>query len=305
MSDPKRLLAEEADSFERQMLGSVDIDEAASPGAFARCMATFAATGAAATGASTAKAAAAAGASGESLGTGAAAKVVFSGALAKWIGFGTACALATTGIGLAVVARHSAVQMPALPSSVQVLSSASANPRLAHETSPPTGGAVVDPRLVLDSDHEGTPIQPRRAEGARGETPSNATIRRPARPADRTRDPLAAPERILDAAPPVSTTALLPRRDEMLSREVAILDQVRGALLRRDAKSAISLLDRRESEFGGAGVLGQEALVLKVQALLLAGDRAAAARVGKAALATRPRGPQADRLRALLTDTNP
>ena len=51
--------------------------------------------------------------------------------------------------------------------------------------------------------------------------------------------------------------------------------------------------------------MGPEATVLRVEALVRAGDRSAAARVGNAFLAGNPQSPYATRIRSLLGAPNP
>jgi hypothetical protein len=67
----------------------------------------------------------------------------------------------------------------------------------------------------------------------------------------------------------VSSTAT--SRASLLSREVLVLDGARAALASGDAVSARAILDGYDSEFP-AGNLRPEATVLRIEALLRAGD---------------------------------
>jgi hypothetical protein len=84
-----------------------------------------------------------------------------------------------------------------------------------------------------------------------------------------------------------------------LADEVAALDVAREALAAGDAGRALRALDQHDQRFAG-GMLGPEATVLRIEALLLRGDRASATRLGEAFLAAHPRSPHASRLRSLL-----
>lgn len=84
-----------------------------------------------------------------------------------------------------------------------------------------------------------------------------------------------------------------------LTEEIALLDRAREAIARGSASSALAALDEHDRSFPGAA-LGPEATVLRVEALSLRGDRAAATRLGRAFLAVHPESPHASRLRSLL-----
>jgi hypothetical protein len=84
-----------------------------------------------------------------------------------------------------------------------------------------------------------------------------------------------------------------------LADEVASLDAARTALAGGDASGALRALDDHDRRFPG-GALGPESTVLRVEALARRGDRAAAARLGKAYLDAHPRSPYASRIRSLI-----
>jgi outer membrane protein assembly factor BamD (BamD/ComL family) len=83
-----------------------------------------------------------------------------------------------------------------------------------------------------------------------------------------------------------------------------LLDQARAALKRGDAAVALSALDQRQAEVG-AGMLGPEATVTRVEALLGQGNRDAASGLAERFWAEHPRGVHADRLRSLLGGARP
>jgi hypothetical protein len=83
-----------------------------------------------------------------------------------------------------------------------------------------------------------------------------------------------------------------------LARELRSLDDARSALGRGDASAALAELDRHDRAFP-AGPLRTEARVLRAEALLARGDRAAARKIATELLARDPSGPQARRLRTI------
>ena len=86
--------------------------------------------------------------------------------------------------------------------------------------------------------------------------------------------------------------------------ELASLDQARAALAAGAPARALSLLDAYAAAFPRAS-MAQEATVLRVEALVRAGDLPAARRVGDAFLANNPRSPSAAHVRSLLGESNP
>jgi hypothetical protein len=99
---------------------------------------------------------------------------------------------------------------------------------------------------------------------------------------------------------PAARQAKAPADGTSLANELALLDTTRRALAARNPARALAALAERERLFG-AGVLGPEAEILRVEALLLAGDRASAERVGRAFLARQSGGPHGARMRSLLS----
>ncbi len=86
--------------------------------------------------------------------------------------------------------------------------------------------------------------------------------------------------------------------------ELGTLEQARGALSAGEPARALSILDAYSTRYP-RGSMGPEATVLRVEALVRAGDPSAAARVGNAFLAGNPHSPYAERIRSLLGASNP
>lgn len=84
-----------------------------------------------------------------------------------------------------------------------------------------------------------------------------------------------------------------------LAEELKRLDAVREALRSGRAADAVAYLDAYRKQFP-AGALRTEAVVLRVQALLAAGNRAGAERQAAVLLRAAPEGRYADRIRELL-----
>lgn len=102
----------------------------------------------------------------------------------------------------------------------------------------------------------------------------------------------AAPAPIVNASP-----APTPSSD--LVREVRALDQAKSALNAGDAPTALTALDRYDHDFP-QGALQTEAEVLRVDALLAAGNQPAAKRLASAILARDPASAHARHLRSIL-----
>ena len=83
-----------------------------------------------------------------------------------------------------------------------------------------------------------------------------------------------------------------------------MLDQARAAIDHGDAARGLSLLDAYASRFPH-GVMGPEASILRIEALVNEGDRAAADREGDAFLRANPTSPYAARIASLLGRSNP
>jgi outer membrane protein assembly factor BamD (BamD/ComL family) len=82
------------------------------------------------------------------------------------------------------------------------------------------------------------------------------------------------------------------------------LDEVRAAIRGGNAGRALSLLDAFDREFPGP-VLGNEARVLRIEALARSGDMATARRLGEQYLRETPNGPLSGRVRAIVGGETP
>ena len=103
------------------------------------------------------------------------------------------------------------------------------------------------------------------------------------------------------AAFPVSSPATTapPGSTRQLEREVALLDAARRALAAGNPQRALSILDRHAHELG-RGALRPESTIVRVQALLATGQRAAAERAAEPILTSTPSSRHAQSLRSLL-----
>jgi len=110
--------------------------------------------------------------------------------------------------------------------------------------------------------------------------------------------------RALPNAPAPSGSAPAPRAeppaearaDTGLAAEIALLDEVRGAIATGDPSRALALLDRHGRSNGS---LVHEALALRIEALVASGDEEGARRTARAFLAAHPTSPLASRIRTL------
>jgi hypothetical protein len=101
-------------------------------------------------------------------------------------------------------------------------------------------------------------------------------------------------------SPPLSTSipTPTPTGDDSLSREIAALDTARAALRSHNPMAALSALDAYARAFP-RGALGPEATVLRIEALVDAGDRASANTLADQFFAAHPSSPHAARVRSL------
>jgi outer membrane protein assembly factor BamD (BamD/ComL family) len=84
-----------------------------------------------------------------------------------------------------------------------------------------------------------------------------------------------------------------------LQAEVSALGKARAALGRRDGQTALEELDLYTQAFP-AGLLADEATVLRVDALALSGEATAAAALGRRYLGAHPTSPYGAHLRAVI-----
>ncbi len=128
-----------------------------------------------------------------------------------------------------------------------------------------------------------------------------ATAVAPARP--RARRP--APQEVEAPAPSTPPPSAVPApAQSSLAEELRLLDQARAALQQDRPVDALAALGRRDRAHP-QGALGPEATVLRVQALLAAGDRNGAETTGRRWLEHHPSGAHSRRIRDLLGLHNP
>jgi hypothetical protein len=92
--------------------------------------------------------------------------------------------------------------------------------------------------------------------------------------------------------------------DNGLAAEVAALDRAREALAGGSVPAALGALDDYQRSFPH-GVLGQEAAVLRIEALVKGGNTAAAKALADRFLAANPQSPHAPRIRRLVGEQDP
>ena len=197
------------------------------------------------------------------------AKSSATAALAKWIGMGVIGGIVTVGT----------VEVVQTKSTPAVTQGAAINAGPVAKTKPAKGLA---PAAVNDAPTaEPAPIE--------AEVPPPAV-----------EEPAAKPS----AAPVEAPRATARPADKpTLADEVAALDAARVALSSGNAAAALRALDDHDRRFPG-GVLGMEATVLRIEALVARGDRASASRLGRTFLDAHPRSPHASRVRTLIGATD-
>jgi hypothetical protein len=141
--------------------------------------------------------------------------------------------------------------------------------------------------------------------------PEPVAPREPA-PIEVPRQPAALPMTARTTPPRAPATASSPElRTELhdaaahpsIAEELASLDEAREALRGGDASRALRVLDGHDAR-NPDGALSQEATVVRVQALLLAGDGAGAATVGRRFLDAHPASPYAAQVRRIIQGAN-
>jgi len=278
--DPERLLAGAGSEMDRALLASARADRGSSRAAqrsLAAVAATLAATKTSAAAVSTVALAL------KYVGIGVVAGVVSITAVQAVSGPApgrAALRSASTRQPTPMKAQPRGEHQPAAERTVQALSVDPAEPSLA----PPA------PALVVATDARAN-AQRARGGNSHPKTTTAPVASAPAAPAS------AAPEPAEAAA---STQAQSASNPNALAGELAFLDDARRSLAAHDPSSALGALDARERAFG-AGLLGPEALLLRIEALLARGDRAQAERLGQTFLKGHTRGPHVTRIRALLS----
>ena len=103
-----------------------------------------------------------------------------------------------------------------------------------------------------------------------------------------------------DPAPAESPGAPRLLEGTSLRAEALLLESVRESLATSEAGRALSLLDGYDAQFGPSGSLEEEAIVLRVEALIAVGRRDEAGRVASAFEHSHPGSSYASRLRSLV-----
>lgn len=264
--EPTRLMDGDGDGFERELLEAARRDRPPA-GALLRGAAVLglAASSASitATTAGTASAASAAGAK-------ASGAVIGSASLAKWLGIGAAVGLVTT----------SGARIVSDPEILTALTHRNATAKSA----PPAAGArrmavapvvATPPREAI----EATATDPVANEAPLAQTPSKVR---------------SAPVPVEPTESHASKAAASPS----LAAEVSALERARRSLLAHRPNEVFRALD----EYSAArqtSVLEAEAELLRIEALLQAGQRSRAVNAARKALARTPNGPHAVRLREI------
>ncbi|WP_437963012.1 hypothetical protein WME76_48305 (plasmid) [Sorangium sp. So ce119] len=203
--------------------------------------------------------------------------------LAKW-GLGAVIGAGLLGAGVALLRPPAAPSAAAPPSEPPA---ASAQPVA---TAPP----VADEPPAASAQ----PVTPAPA-------PSGPVTRAPI-PLQASASPSPAPAAV--ASPPRPTGAASRARSapvapaDALGEQVAMIDRARDALGAGDAAGCLAALDAHDGRFPRSA-MGEEATVLRIEALIRLGDRARAADLGQRFLASRPTSPHAAGVRALLGAT--
>jgi hypothetical protein len=264
MSEPRRFLKDGGGGFEQSLLRSAR-EDAPSPGARQRTLAALGlgvgVLGAGATATAAVKAATPAVKAAASLG------------LLKWIGIGIAGGVLVVGAAEVV---HSVSPQPVKVAPAAIEDHARA--AIQAPLSPAKSGSAA-------------PADPA-TEPAVAAIEAPPAVTAPASPGAASSG-ASSPE-----APRARATSPTPA-SSALADEIAALDGAREALASGDAARALRALDARDRAFP-RGALGPEAMVLRIEALALRGDRATATRLGEAFLAASPRSPHASRIRTVL-----
>lgn len=277
MNEPRRLVAEGTE-FERGVLRSARLD-APTDEAFKR---TLLAIGAGAATLSTTAATAGAGvaAGGAAAGGG---MTVLGGAgagmLVKWVGIAVVVACAGTAVTDASLApRHSAALHPAAVSKAEIF--------LVPAPSPLDPAPVVPDAPAPDRERppafEHTPVgPPTQVAGAPNGHAASVNQERSPR------------------GESAFALSVKPRAPSSLQAQVAALDRVRALLAERNTARALEELDAYDHAFPSSD-LGEEATVLRIDAVIDDGDAPGAVALARRLLLKSPASPHAAHLRQVL-----
>jgi hypothetical protein len=272
MSDPKRLVWESANEVERLLLraGRVQAPKASRDRAFLVASSTLG--GALATSSGTA--------GGTMAGKSVAAGITKAGSVAmlKWMGV-----VGVAGIGAVTGAMALRDAGEGTASTNVAASAASSRAREGQTKSRSNQGAIPD-------NNAPAPVPPTT------DPPSPSPTETTEAPTTEHRSPA--------STAPGTSPAAGESRTSTVRAEVAMLDKARGALAAGEPARALSILDGY-GERVAHGDMAPEAAVLRIEALVKAGDRSAAGRFADAFLAGDPSSPYLARVQSLLATTNP
>lgn len=301
MTDPRRL-SDVGDAFQQALLRSARRDHGSSA-AEARCLvaATTAASMLAHTAGASASASAAASIANTALGTGS----VGVGFTVKAMALGFALGLGVQG---AVVVGSRISQPPAAqpgPASVQRAGVQTPTTRAPTRIAAEPFGVGAAPETVGTLGSEVDPANARENTPTPGR--SGASVISKAGASANGATERTAPSLTSESAAPgsVASSGIGPGSvapsvaNDLLEREVVLVDQARLAYRAKSYDLALALLDRHQRDFP-RGSLGPEALVVRVQALVGLGRRAEAQRLALPYLTTYTSSPISQRLRSVL-----
>jgi hypothetical protein len=284
----ERLLDGEATDFERALLDSAS-DDSPSHRVRARTLAAMGVGASVAGAAQAAHAATKLAATGATAGASKGAGTVSLVMLLKWVGTG-ALAGSVVAAGVATVTTPGVVFPKHRESNVATTAPAPTAKAQPAKPSPPIAApaavaAVPGPR---PEPARSVAVLPPKTEKLVAPTPPELPP-----PASA---PVAAPVWSTEAAP-VSPPAA---PSSAIVAEVEALDHARSALAAGDPRAALALVRKHDAAFP-AGVLGPEAVVLRVRALVALGDREQASAVAAGFMASHPNSAQAARLSAIVS----
>lgn len=224
----------------------------------------------------------------------------------------------SSGLGVALVSSHAAAR-GAVASAGGIAGTAKAGSLTMLHLFLVTGltgvGAVAGAMLVGDGGRvapaissgaiisSGIPAKPRRSGPLQPDFSVPATAASTVVP-----EPGSAEESHSDVPPPASSpvaaspTAMTPT-GRPLREEIAMLDEARRAISLGEPARALSILDAYVTRFPH-GAMAPEAALVRIEALLKAGDRSAAERAAAALTASDPDNPYVSRVHSLLDSSN-
>lgn len=103
----------------------------------------------------------------------------------------------------------------------------------------------------------------------------------------------------LERPPAAPARAASSAGNPSIEEQIALVERARSAVANRKPAAALAALDEYQRRFP-AGVLGQEATLLRIETLLASGDKATATRLGRRFLERYPRSPMAARVKTLI-----